>query len=315
MAKVIKFYSISDEYGQLSNFAPYPVKLNGKLWPTVEHYFQAQKFTNKKRQEKIRKVSDPKIAARISRDRRYKLRLDWESVKVSIMREAVYAKFTQHPELGKLLVSTDEAKLVEHTIKDAFWGDGGDGHGKNMLGQILMEIREMIQTERLNLYNSAFDIKYIKKLIEEVENNMQNGVFVVIHSFKQNGRKLNLAITERLRKVAKKGKIWKSRAFLKTLKNAQYGFDPKKARSLGGKDGLFIIDRTFKPYNNMMKKIFDKFIDKPGSGVGEIARVLNIDVDNLIAVRLVSHSIRLLGVLYQKENEDWLVLVDYDDTK
>jgi predicted NAD-dependent protein-ADP-ribosyltransferase YbiA (DUF1768 family) len=42
--EIIRFYSVGDEYGEFSNFAPYPITLGGKRWPTSEHYFQAQKF-------------------------------------------------------------------------------------------------------------------------------------------------------------------------------------------------------------------------------------------------------------------------------
>ena len=57
------------------------------------------------------------------------------------MRDAVRAKFTQHDDLRALLLSTGDAMLVEHTENDDYWGDGGDGSGRNMLGQILMQIR------------------------------------------------------------------------------------------------------------------------------------------------------------------------------
>ena len=40
-----------------------------------------------------------------------------------------------------LLLATGDAKLVEHTENDDYWGDGGDGRGKNMLGRILMDVR------------------------------------------------------------------------------------------------------------------------------------------------------------------------------
>ncbi len=62
------------------------------------------------------------------------------------MAEAVLAKFTQHLNLHSLLLSTGDAKLVEHTELDANWGDGGDGSGRNMLGLILMEIRGQLLT-------------------------------------------------------------------------------------------------------------------------------------------------------------------------
>jgi ribA/ribD-fused uncharacterized protein len=143
--QVINFYSVSDEYGEFSNFAGYSILLKGKRWPTSEHYFQAQKFKDVSHQEKIRKAKTPMIAARLGRDRTKKLRRDWESVKVNIMREAVWAKFTQHDELRGMLLATEKAKLVESTTNDAYWGDGGDGTGKNLLGRILMEVREKLR--------------------------------------------------------------------------------------------------------------------------------------------------------------------------
>lgn len=143
--EVIKFYSVNDEYGEFSNFAPYPIKLKGKTWATSEHYFQAMKFTDKAYQEKIRKNSSPMHSARLGRSRKVKLRKDWESVKDSVMFEAVKAKFTQHDNLRELLLSTKEAKIIEHTENDSYWGDGGDGSGKNRLGQILMQVRDQLR--------------------------------------------------------------------------------------------------------------------------------------------------------------------------
>ena len=147
MTEPIKFYSTADEYGEFSNFAAYPIKLQGKRWPTSEHYFQAQKFKDAGHREQIRKAKTPMIAARLGRDRKKKLRRDWESVKDNIMRDAVMAKFSQHEELRDILLATGEAKLVEHTSNDAYWGDGGDGSGKNRLGLILMHVREKLREQ------------------------------------------------------------------------------------------------------------------------------------------------------------------------
>jgi ribA/ribD-fused uncharacterized protein len=141
MEDVIEFYSVHERYGEFSNFSPYPIHLQGKRWPTSEHYFQAQKFLDPKDQERVRRAKTPSLAARLGRDRRRKIRPDWESVKVSVMREAVEAKFRQHPDLQNLLLSTGEARLVERTNKDRFWGAGDDGRGQNMLGRILMDLR------------------------------------------------------------------------------------------------------------------------------------------------------------------------------
>ncbi len=68
------------------------------------------------------------------------------------MFKAVRAKFTQHPDLRARLLATGNAELVEHTKNDAYWGDGGDGTGENMLGKILMKVREELQaTQQGNL--------------------------------------------------------------------------------------------------------------------------------------------------------------------
>jgi ribA/ribD-fused uncharacterized protein len=63
------------------------------------------------------------------------------------MRDAVLAKFSQHADLKEILLSTADAKLVEHTFNDSYWGDGGDGSGQNKLGQILMSVREELRTD------------------------------------------------------------------------------------------------------------------------------------------------------------------------
>ena len=143
---VIHFYSVSAEYGCFSNFSPHPITLGGKTWPTSEHYFQAQKFAGTPDEEEVRLARSPMIAARMGRSRKRPLRKDWESIKDSIMREAVWAKFTQHADLREVLLATGEATIVEHTENDAYWGDGGDGRGRNRLGRILMEVREELRS-------------------------------------------------------------------------------------------------------------------------------------------------------------------------
>ena len=142
--EVVRFYSVVDAFGEFSNFAPYPIRLQGKLWPSSEHYFQAQKFAGTPHEEQVRQARTPMEAARMGRDRRRPLRADWESVKLEVMRQALRAKFSQHPDLEGLLLQTGEARLVEHTDRDDFWGDGGDGRGHNWLGRLLMELRESL---------------------------------------------------------------------------------------------------------------------------------------------------------------------------
>ena len=80
--------------------------------------------------------------------RKVMLRKDWEKVKVSIMSEIVKEKFTQNPEMSKLLINTADAYLEEgNTWGDRIWGTV-DGQGQNLLGNILMKIRDEIKSEK-----------------------------------------------------------------------------------------------------------------------------------------------------------------------
>ncbi|MDO4685150.1 MAG: NADAR family protein [Corynebacterium sp.] len=148
--QTIYFYSAADPYGEFSNFAAYGFYLDDKYWRTAEHYFQAQKFHDAKLREKIRRTPSPLKAAIIGRDRGNPLRRDWESVKDEVMYVAVSAKFRHTSELADMLLDTGDARLVEHTGKDRYWGDGGDGSGLNRLGQILMRVRTELRKEREN---------------------------------------------------------------------------------------------------------------------------------------------------------------------
>jgi ribA/ribD-fused uncharacterized protein len=143
--RVIHFYSTRDEFGCFSNFWAAPIFLAGKRWRTTEHYFQAQKYAGTDREEEIRQAKSPMVAAHMGRSRKHPLRADWERVKDGIMREAVLTKFAQHADLRAILLGTGTATLVEHTARDSYWGDGGDGSGRNMLGRILMSVREELQ--------------------------------------------------------------------------------------------------------------------------------------------------------------------------
>lgn len=144
----IRFYSVKEAYGEFSNFAPYPIRMKGKTWATSEHYFQAQKFAGTAYEEEIRKAKSPMKAAELGRSRKVRIRPDWDRVKDNVMFEAVRAKFTQHMELQELLLNTHAAHLIEHTENDDYWGDGGDGSGKNKLGKILMRLREALRSEQ-----------------------------------------------------------------------------------------------------------------------------------------------------------------------
>jgi len=141
----IYFYRQDEQpYGCFSNFfAGCPVNLDGLEWPTVEHYFQAQKFPGHPEiQEEIRRADWAGLTKRIVR--KHSDLVDWswwDGVRGAVMMKALRAKFSQHERLRDILLSTGDEELVEHTVNDRYWADGGDGSGMNMLGKMLMKVR------------------------------------------------------------------------------------------------------------------------------------------------------------------------------
>lgn len=141
MHSTLNFYEPEDPHGYLSNFAAYPIDIDGHHWPTSEHFYQAQKFVQTEVFHLILRAETPAEAFALSRTYSDQVRSDWDAVKDDVMKRAVHAKFTQHPRLGFWLVATGDSEIKEHSHKDRYWGDGGDGSGQNVLGQILMRER------------------------------------------------------------------------------------------------------------------------------------------------------------------------------
>ncbi|MFT5679500.1 MAG: hypothetical protein ACI8RZ_000404 [Myxococcota bacterium] len=158
------------------------------------------------------------------------------------------------------------------------------------------------------------DLADLKTRLTAVEDDLTGVPFLRLHTF-PGERPLHLCLTDRLRKRARKGRVWKSTGFLTAMKNAAYGYQEGHTHSRGGADGIFALDRSFTPANRMMSLLFAGYLDKPRSGAKTVAVTLGVSVEDLKPVRLVSHHMRLLGLISRQETGDWLVLVDYDDTK
>lgn len=143
------FYKPNESFGLLTNFARLPIEVDGKVWPTTEHYFQAEKFHDEAYRERIRTAETPREAADLGRSRDVPLRPDWEAIKDDVMRRAIAEKVRQHQSVQDVLLATGDSLLVEHSSIDNYWSDGGDGSGKNMLGKILMEVRRKLRSGEL----------------------------------------------------------------------------------------------------------------------------------------------------------------------
>lgn len=142
MSGPILFYGKHNEYPEFSNFYVAPIELHGRQYSTVEHYFQACKAKTRGAHEKIRKASTPAQAKRLGRE--VDLTPNWERLKTGFMLDALMAKFTQHPDLKQLLLSTGDRVIHEDSPTDAIWGWMG-GSGQDLLGRLLMQVRATIR--------------------------------------------------------------------------------------------------------------------------------------------------------------------------
>lgn len=179
------YYEFSNFYGETSKGASkkgWTLSIDGIDWLNVEQYFQAQKFnvpesprhmeyfnviantdspmkTSVLGRQKVQKgyagnwvvqkgTDDRTLNEVIQTYPDVRLREDWDVVKDEIMYKAVNVKFSQNSFLKNLLIDTGDCVIVEASPKDAYWGYGKDKKGLNMLGKILMRVRDELNEEK-----------------------------------------------------------------------------------------------------------------------------------------------------------------------
>lgn len=131
----------SGQHRFLSNFWMCDVPCYDMTYPSAEHAYQAHKTEDMNVRHMICGLSTPGQAKRAGQE--LQLRLHWGGIKVGVMQTIVESKFIHNPSLMRLLDATENEILVEgNTWGDTFWGQCPVGQGKNMLGQILMNIRD-----------------------------------------------------------------------------------------------------------------------------------------------------------------------------
>jgi hypothetical protein len=105
----------------LSNMFPCPFSLNGITYNTSEHYFQAHLASSLEHAQAILITRDGWAAKRLARTLPRKM--DYKSIQVEVMSQALYFKFLAYPDLrAKLLATPDDELLEENEWHDNFWG-------------------------------------------------------------------------------------------------------------------------------------------------------------------------------------------------
>ena len=168
----------------LGNFAPCPVKVYGKIFPCSEAAFQWRKYDLVGVKDKA--IMDQFFTAngeeafqlKHALEKKYPNQFDpnWKNgVRDVVMWEVLNAKFTQNNDLKELLEATKGSYLLEHNQapRDDYWSDNHNGTGKNMLGKMLMAIRDK---KACPLANDTSDQKMIEAYADRA-NHLQQPYF------------------------------------------------------------------------------------------------------------------------------------------
>ena len=152
MAEEVHFYRASEKpYGAFSNLYRRSVEFEGQIFATSEHAYQAGKARKPEVRRWLMEAPSPALLAMAAHGLHYwDVAPGWSTTKFDRMRQVLRAKFTQHADLHELLLATGEARIVEVATVDnevnRLWGEV-NGVGRNMLGVLLMEIREELRQD------------------------------------------------------------------------------------------------------------------------------------------------------------------------
>jgi len=167
----VLFYGINDIY---SNFYPASFEIDGKVFPTSEHYFmyaKAMKFDPDGPVTYEALVSAPPAEAKkMGRQVRFFSESTWDAIDQQIMYKACLAKFAQNPELKQQILETGDDIIVECSPRDRKWGIGmGKNNpnaqnpklwrGSNLLGETLMKVRAKLREGLSEKELSELDVK------------------------------------------------------------------------------------------------------------------------------------------------------------
>lgn len=111
-----------DRWDVFDNLSVFSIVWRGRTWMTVEHAYQAAKFSNESVVDAIVQATSAHETKNIAHlpENISKVNPDWANIKVSIMRELIRAKCDQHPYIKKKLLESGEMEIIEDPPTDDF---------------------------------------------------------------------------------------------------------------------------------------------------------------------------------------------------
>jgi len=138
-------FSRFDASHWLAPNSAHPIELDERIWPTAEHYYQANKFSNRERVNAIAQAVSAEEAYRLGNRWFQPKRSNFKSLRPVIMTRALYTKACMYEELRQVLLESKDQPIVETSSYGHYWGIGRDQRGSNQLGKIWADIRTKLQ--------------------------------------------------------------------------------------------------------------------------------------------------------------------------
>jgi ribA/ribD-fused uncharacterized protein len=149
LASILKFDDRTNKYACFLNSYPLDLKFDNKTYSTVANYFYSKMYENVDElfSEELRQASIKEIKS-LADSRKREVKDEWCCRRLNILYEALRQKFEKRPDFKKILLSTDDYYLL-YDNSDRFFGCGKDGNGCNILGKVLMEVRNALKYQNI----------------------------------------------------------------------------------------------------------------------------------------------------------------------
>lgn len=128
----------------LSAFSGHMVEYKGMVYPTAEHAYHCQRYTDPAVLDEIKNARSAKLAWEASQKYKSQQMLGFEEGKVALMEDICRAKLAQHADVKEVLLWSEGMAIIK-TYPDPFWGIGLDGEGRNELGKLWMRLRDELK--------------------------------------------------------------------------------------------------------------------------------------------------------------------------
>lgn len=146
------FCKTSEKWGVFSNFAQTPIEVNGVSFYSAESLFQTMKFTDAEARKTVSSIKGRGLKMKAKHfEKTVGARTDWGNIIVDVLKFCLVMKYRQSETFREELERSRGLSIVEdqttfrqpvNTYGVKLSADGKEYSGPNLMGRLLMELRD-----------------------------------------------------------------------------------------------------------------------------------------------------------------------------